>query len=639
VLRALLVLFVGLLTLARAEGAPLLLAPEVDRASLEGRLEHYADPTGEVSLDAVRLQKFVRLPAFRSQGYSNAAHWYRFDLERAPGAPRDWILSIGTLLLDEVDVWVEQPDGGWRPFALGDHRPYEARPLQTRHFAVPLQLSERTRVYLRVRSTGSINVSAELWQPAAFVAEETRANFSQGLYFGILLIVAVFYAILGAWSRDFVLATYAGYVLSLIPLHMGFNGYLPMVLPSSLPWLNDVVWRVGFLGGMLVVTFMWIRLLETRRNFPRVHRLYQATVLLCAALLPFVGTSLYLPFSPIMNLVFMVMAITTPTLLGLLWWRRRSVQLMLYFVAFVVPAVGGAVQNLVAMGGVPTNALTAHAYQFASVIHVVVMSFGLALRVRQMNRDKAAAEQEAVVATQRAEEQRRFVAMLSHEFRNPLAAIDRAAQMIRLKTPAMAPPEAQRLDLIRANASTLAGFVDNFLMTEALDHGALALALERSALRPLLEAAVRAQGDAAGERVRLDVTPDDATFDVDPTLLGVAIGNLLGNALRYSPAESPVELTVQLGSDGLHLRVADRGPGLGHEELARLGMPYYRAASSQGKKGTGLGFHFTQRIVQAHGGTLSARNRTDGGLEVELSLPRQQESRAEQTPGKRTTLS
>lgn len=619
--RLLFALAAALLLAAGAQAAPLALTADMRHALLEGRLEHFADASKALTFQAARLQNFVRLPAFRSQGYDEAAHWYRFELSRAAGAPPDWILSIGTLMLDEVDVWVEQPDGGLRHHALGDHRPYEARPLQTRRFAVPLEASDRTRVYLRVRSTGSINVSAELWRPEAFVAEESKTNFSQGLYFGILLIVAVFYAILGAWSRDAILAGYAGYVVSLIPLHMGFNGYLPMVFASDIPWLNDVIWRIGFLAGMAVVVFMWIRLMEMRRNFPRIHRLYQAIGLASAALLPFVGTPLYLAIGPAMNLVFMFIAVVTPTLLGILWWRGRSIQLAVYFVAFVVPAAGGVLQALVAMGGVPNNALTAHAYQVASLIHVVVMSFGLALRLRDLQRDKARAELEAAHAARRAEEQRRFVAMLSHEFRNPLAAIDRSAQMIRIKTPELAQPEAQRLEQIRANAATLAGFVDSFLMTEALDHGALVLSRERCAIRPLLETAARMQGDQAGERIRLAVTPDDAAFDLDPTLFGVAVGNLLGNALRYSPPDSAVEVAAVLNAEGLRIRVADRGPGMSKDELAQLGMPYYRAGSSLGKKGSGLGYHFTRRIVQAHGGELTARSQSGQGMEVEIFLP------------------
>ncbi|MDP1613748.1 MAG: sensor histidine kinase [Sulfuritalea sp.] len=618
--RWLLVFFIALLPAIHAEAVPLMLTADMRHASLEGRLEHYVDASGDLTFEAARLKKFALLPRFLSLGHDTAVHWYRFEVGRAMDAPSHWILSVGLLNLDEIDVHVEQPDGTFRVHLLGDNRPFASRPLQTRLALVPIEVFGSMRVYLRVRTSSTINVTAELWQAQALATEETRSNLFQGGYFGILLIIAVFYGVLGAWSRDTILLAYAGYIATLIPMHMGFRGYLPMLLASDIPWLNDAVWRVSFLSGTVFVVLMWDRLLELQRNFPRIHRLFLLLVLLNAALIPIVVTPLYVAIGPWLNYAIMMVAVAAPILTGILWWRNRRAELLVYFVAFLIPCIGGILQGLLAMGDVPHNALTVNAYQVASLFHVVVMSFGLALRLRQMQRDKLGTEQDLAVTTQRAQEQRRFVAMLSHEFRNPLAAIDRSAQMIRIKTPELAQPEAQRLDQIRANAATLAGFVDNFLMTEALDHGALALKREHCAVRPLLEAAVLVQGEHAGERIRLAVTPDNASFDLDPTLIGVAVGNLLGNALRYSPADSAVEVAAILDGAGLRIRVTDQGPGMREDELAQLGMPYYRAASSLGKKGSGLGYHFTRRIVETHGGTLTALAQAGSGLEVEIRL-------------------
>jgi signal transduction histidine kinase len=265
--------------------------------------------------------------------------------------------------------------------------------------------------------------------------------------------------------------------------------------------------------------------------------------------------------------------------------------------------------------------VTSNLYQLGTLVHVLVMSLGLALRLERLRDDKAAAERDAALSAQRSEEQRRFVAMLSHEFRNPLAAIDRSTQMIQIKADDLPQPHMQRLSQIRANVATLSGFVDNFLMTEMLDHSAVALSREPCALRPLLEAAIQQLGDEAIQRVRLHC-PDDVTFSLDPSLISIAVGNLLGNALRYSPAGSPVEISAGLEDGGLRIRVADQGPGLDPESLQKLGTPYFRAPSSLGKKGSGLGYHFTRRIVETHGGMLNASSHAGGtGLAVEISLP------------------
>lgn len=619
-MRWLFMLLVAMLMASTARAAPLVLTAQMQQVSLEGHLEHFADASNQLAFGAVREQEFSLLPTFRGQGYDTAAHWYRFILDRATDAPTQWLLTLGRPTLDEVDVWVEQPAGNFRQYALGDHRPYEARPLQTRLFAIPIDVPAATAVYVRVHTTSSVTVNAEVWRPQAFVAYETRSNLYHGIYFGTLLIVTVFYVMLGAWLGDSIMAAYAGYVASLVLMHLGLNGYLPVLFASDIPWLNDALARIGFLAGTAFFVLMWDRLLELRRIFPRIHRLYQLIGWANVAMLPFAFLPAYRMVAPALNLVSVLVGIANPILLGILLRRDRRAELWVYFVAFIIPMVGGLTHIAMEMAWAPQNALTSNIYQVASLVHVIVMSFGLALRLRQMQQDKAAAEQGVIVAAQRTEEQRRFVAMLSHEFRNPLAAIDRSAQMIEIKTPDLAVPEATRLAQIRGNVATLSGLVDNFLLTEALDHQAMALAREPSAVRPLLEGVVQMQGDSVVGRITLSVTPQDATYELDPSLIGMAVGNLVGNALRYSPPDSPVTILATVDATGLRIRVADHGPGMRKEEIAKLGQPYYRASSSLGKKGSGLGYYFTRRVVEAHGGSLQANSRPGDGLEVEIVL-------------------
>ncbi len=609
---------------------------DAPRLSLEGQLEHFVDTSNALSVEEISRpgfvqQNFMRLPDFRSLGYDTNAHWFHVELDPALDAPLRWVLSIGSPELEAVDVWVEQQSGGFRQYAMGYHRPYASRPLQTRLFALPVDVFPGTHVYFRVRTTNAVNVYADLWQIDAFTAHETQSNFYRGLYFGILLIAVTLYTILGARLRDVVMAAYAGYIASQILFNLGTNGYLPVLLPLHADWFADALPRIGWLGGAAAIVLMWDRLLDLKQTQPRIHHLYLFTVVLNLALLPFA----LLPFLVGPWLLVVVKLANTLNILNLgismalllmRWWRGRQGELMVYFAAFVIPAVATMVNTAANLGLVPQNVVTANLYQIATLAHVLVMSYGLALRLRQLQHDKAAAENEAAIATRRSEEQRRFVAMLSHEFGNPLAAIDRAAQMVQIKAPELAPGEMQRLDHIRSNAATLSRFVDNFLMTEALDHGALALSREPCEIRSLLENTIHLEAEAARARIQLDECPTGVSFILDPTLMVVAIRNLLANALRYSPTDSPVEVGVTLNDKGLRLRITDQGPGMSDAELEQLGSPYFRASSSLGKKGSGLGYYFTRRIVEAHGGTLTARaragtGRAGTGLEVEIFLP------------------
>lgn len=536
-------------------------------------------------------------------------------------------MSLGTPELEEVDVWLEQPDGSFQHYAMGYHRPYKNRPVQTRLFALPTDVRPGMQIYIRVHSTNAIILHATFWQIDAFTAHETRSNFMRGLYFGILLIAVVLYVLLGARLRDVVMVSYAGYIASQALFHLGTNGYLPVLVGGPhAAWWTDALPRIGWLGGAASIVLMWDTLLDLKHVHPRIHRLYQFTLLLNLALLPFA----LLPFLvgpwvlvvvKVANALNSLNMLISLTLLLQFWRHSRHSELLVYFTAFLIPTVAVTVNTAANLGLLPQNGVTTEFYQAGSLVHVLVMSYGLALRLRQLKQAKADAEQQAAVANQRAQEQRRFVAMLSHEFGNPLAAIDRSAQMLQIKLNDLPSSEAQRLLNIRNNAAALSRFVDNFLMTESLEHGSLQLSRNDCALAPLLAAVISKQPEPEQARVALCVTPPQAHFFCDAQLIGIAVGNLLGNALRYSPSASRIEVTAKVESDGLHIGVRDHGPGLDAAALARLGTPYFRAESALGKKGSGLGYYFTQRIAEAHGGTLVARSPNGEGLLVKIHIP------------------
>lgn len=623
----LLPILVAMATSALASTTPTI--PNTAQISLEGQLEHFADASGTLPFETISQadfvrSHFVRQPEFRSLGYGTDTHWFHVELGPEGSKPSHRVLTIGSPELEELDVWVERQDGSFKAHALGYHRSYQDRPL-TRLSALPLDTFAGMHLYFRVRTTNAINIYAELISEDAFTSIETRSNFFNGLYFGILLIAVALYAILGARLRDAVMTAYAGYVASQLLFHLGATGYLPVLLAGQSAWLMDALPRIGWLGAAAFIVLMWDQLLQLKPTHPHIHRLYIFTVALNLALLffalqPSLVTNAILLIVKLANYLNVLNFVIAMCLLIQAWRRDRRTEWMIYLIAFVIPALGALVNTTTNQGFLPWNVVTAYFYQIAALVHVLVMSYGLALRLRQLQHDKAAAEQEIAIVTQRAVQQRHFVAMLSHEFGNPLAAIDRAAQMVQINSPDMSPKDAQRLSLIRGNAATLSGFVERFLMTEALDNGALTLSRVPFQIRQMLEDAIRQQPAVIRLRIHLQQCPE-STFEVDSTLIGVAIGNLLTNALRYSPPDSPVEVRATLGDAGLSIRITDHGTGLDINELDKLGTPYFRGAAALAKKGSGLGYHFTRRIVEAHGGTLTAHSGTDAGLVVEIFLP------------------
>lgn len=151
------------------------------RASLEGRLEHFADASGTLPFETISQadfvrSHFVRLPEFRSLGYGTDTHWFHVELGPQDSGASHRMLTVGSPELEALDVWVQRQDGSFQTHALGYHRTYEGRSL-TRLSALPLDIFPGMNLYFRVRTTNAINVYAEMWPAEAFTSDETRTNF------------------------------------------------------------------------------------------------------------------------------------------------------------------------------------------------------------------------------------------------------------------------------------------------------------------------------------------------------------------------------------------------------------------------------------------------------------------------------
>ncbi len=126
-----------------------------------------------------------------------------------------------------------------------------------------------------------------------------------------------------------------------------------------------------------------------------------------------------------------------------------------------------------------------------------------------------------------------------------------------------------------------------------------------------------AAAPARGVRVVLGPGPASLPLEFDAKLVGRALRNLIENALRASGEGGEVRVALEAGEREAVVRVADRGPGVPPGQLGRIFDPYFSTHDT----GTGLGLPITRRIAEAHGGTVGARNRRGGGLEVAIRLP------------------
>lgn len=220
---------------------------------------------------------------------------------------------------------------------------------------------------------------------------------------------------------------------------------------------------------------------------------------------------------------------------------------------------------------------------------------------------------------------RRFTADASHELRNPLATMRNTLDVV-LDQPRTVAQQREALESLGEDVDRLRRIVEDLLLLARADDGRLALEREPVCLAGLAQAlAETCQAQAQDQGVTLAVdAPAAARVRGDERWLYQLAGNLLDNALKFTPAGGRVLVTVRTEGDLARLTVRDTGPGIPAESLDRIFERFYQADPSRTRgrnPGSGLGLAIAAWIAEAHGGRIAAANHPEGGAEFTVELP------------------
>ena len=214
-----------------------------------------------------------------------------------------------------------------------------------------------------------------------------------------------------------------------------------------------------------------------------------------------------------------------------------------------------------------------------------------------------------------------LLSSVSHDLRTPLATITGAASLLLTEPHVDDDTRRELLESVRDEAERLNRLVQNLLEMTRLESGTLRLQHDWHSVEELVGAALRRLGKPLTGR-RLDVTlaPDLPLVRMDDVLVEQVLTNLLDNALKYTPAGTPIRIVATASEGRITVEVADRGPGLRPGDEERVFEKFYRGAGTS-QRGAGLGLAICKAIVEAHGGRLWAHGLPEGGVAFFFTLP------------------
>jgi signal transduction histidine kinase len=218
-----------------------------------------------------------------------------------------------------------------------------------------------------------------------------------------------------------------------------------------------------------------------------------------------------------------------------------------------------------------------------------------------------------------------FLSVAAHELRTPLTALKGHVQIARRRLAGGVPPSDLDPLLRRADGQVdrLTDLINDLLDVSRISSGRLSIEREPVAPVPLIRRVVELEGATAPSRpIELDLPETLPVFEADAARLEQVLFNLIENALKYSPPDSPVSVRARLVDGCLEISVSDRGAGIASEEQAQIFERFQRASNiDQNISGLGLGLYISREIVEAHGGRLTVQSQPGAGSTFAIVLP------------------
>jgi signal transduction histidine kinase len=219
--------------------------------------------------------------------------------------------------------------------------------------------------------------------------------------------------------------------------------------------------------------------------------------------------------------------------------------------------------------------------------------------------------------------QREFISMVSHEFRTPLTIIDGSAQRLKRRKETITPDELEkRSDKIRVAVDGMVMLMEKLLYSGRLDEGKIEFSPQAHDLKAIIASSCDHQAEISlNYDFCMDLDGLPPTICADISLLNQVFQNLLSNAVKYSQNSRLIEVKGWTEGDLAMVSVTDHGVGIPEDEQPKLFKRFFRASTSEGIAGTGLGLSLCKSFVTMHGGDIEVDSIEGAGTTFIVKLP------------------
>jgi len=368
--------------------------------SMAASARYIEDALGEYTLPRLQSSDSLWQPVPQGSlnfGYSRSKFWVHSQFRSAIDEPI--IIRGEYALIDHVDVWLFRNGELVDSYKTGDARPYDSRPITHPEFVFPVetQAGDLIDVYFKLQTDGSVTWPVKVMSQSTFSAQQETSLVIRGGYFGIMLVMVLYNLFIYTVIRQKAYAHYVLFVSTFLLFQLVYEGVAFQYFWPNQPWLNAYSLPLSYaINEVAMIAFIRV-FMELPGKHPKLDLYLRLLMLISVGLVIGVTVIPYKYLVPMVVLVGLVVTISGFSI-GAYLWSKGNKFAHYFTVAWALLLIGLVLANLRALGILPTNFITTHAYQFGAVLEVLLLSLALARRIDIAQKEKALAEMEMIRA-------------------------------------------------------------------------------------------------------------------------------------------------------------------------------------------------------------------------------------------------
>ncbi|MDI9244508.1 7TM diverse intracellular signaling domain-containing protein [Marinobacter sp. CHS3-4] len=371
------------------DSRPVVLQEASERVNISRNLSYFEDAADQYAIEDIVSQwpsiaNFERPDQAHNFGFSESPYWFHTRLHNRDGPSTDWVLEGMYSIIDRVDLYVVRSSGDIEHYVAGDAIKFDSRGRKHHNinFRLDLEQGETVDLFFRVETTGSVMMPLLLWTNEAFSGADHQERFVFGLYYGLLLCMAVFNLLIFLSTRDSNYLWYVSYIVFYGLLQLTVNGLAFEHLWPEMGWWNNRAISFFIAMGMFSILGFSRSFLLLQENVPWLNRV----IVTVMAFFPFMAVAAlaYPDYGPVIRITTFVASVSVLFILagGLITLYQGFRPARYFMIAWSALLAGMMLYTLKTFGLLPANFLTEYAIQIGSAFEAVLLSLAMAARLR-----------------------------------------------------------------------------------------------------------------------------------------------------------------------------------------------------------------------------------------------------------------